>query len=229
MCYNASMSYTLGALGLGTAGYLAAVRPKLKYQYVMMVLLFYTSMELLQGVQYGFVNQCSSRVNRILTEVAYVLVIVQPLMWNLFFYLNSSSCDQRVFQVGMVLSLLWLAFNLSARILHGRVGPRQTKDMSAFAGKQVCTRRKTSHLYWEWTSANFMDFTATYLWYLLLWFIPPLLVAKHRVSAYVMAVFAGLGSAMAYISGEPYIFASAWCYISVPMILTMVVFQQRFT
>lgn len=225
MCYNAPMSFSFGALGIATALYLMYFNPQLKYKYVMMVLLFYTCMEFLQGVQYFFVNQCSNRVNRILTEFAYLLVILQPLMWNLFFYLNSSSCDKFVFKTGMALSFLWLVFNLGARLMyHKNMDPNdvQTKNMSAFAGPQVCTKKKASHLYWEWTSANIRDFTATYLWYLLLWFIPPLLVAQHRVAAYVMILFALVGCLMAYVSGEPYIFASAWCYISVPMIVALI-------
>lgn len=185
------------------------------------------SVSVLEPIVYFFVNQCSSRVNRILTEFAYVLVILQPLMWNFFFYLNSSSCDRLVFKVGMVLSLLWLVFNLGARTMYGRMDDSQTREMSIFAGDQVCTKKKASHLYWQWTSANFMDLTATYLWYLLLWFVPPLLVPQHRASALVIIAFALLGGAMAYASGEPYIFASAWCYISVPMIITMVLIQQK--
>lgn len=221
------MSFSFGALGLAVAAYLTIFKPKLKYKYVMMVLLFYTGMEVLQGVQYFFVNQCTNWVNRILTEFAYVLVILQPLMWNFFFYLNSSSCDRYVFKVGMVLSFLWLVFNLGARLMYGKMkSDPQTSNMSAFAGPHVCTRKRASHLYWEWTSANFRDFTATYLWYLLLWFVPPLLVAQHRLAAYIMIAFAFLGSWMAFISGEPYIFASAWCYISIPMIATMIFFMK---
>jgi len=34
-----------------------------------------------------------------------------------------------------------------------------------------------------------------------------------------VGAFALLGVAMAWYAGEPEIFASAWCYISVPMVL----------
>ena len=53
-----------------------------------MLLLFYSGMELLQGTQYYIVNQCKNPANTILTEIAYLFVLVQPLMWNYFYYVN---------------------------------------------------------------------------------------------------------------------------------------------
>lgn len=226
MCYSTSMSLALGALGIATAIYLITYKPKLKYKYVLMVLLFYTVMEFLQAIQYLVVNKCDLFWNKLLTEFAYLLVILQPLMWNFFFYMNTSSPqDKRIFELGIAFSILWLVFNVFGRFMYGKTDS-QTREMSVFAGKEVCTKKKASHLYWEWTSGNLMDYTATYLWYLLLWFVPPLLVAEHRWTACVLMFSALMGGWMTYVAGEPQIFASAWCYISVPMILLMVFVQQ---
>jgi len=74
-------------VGLLTAAWIAK-DPKSEKLFLV-PLLFYSLMEFLQTVQYFYVNQCSSATNTFLTEIAYVLVIVQPLMWNLFFYYRS--------------------------------------------------------------------------------------------------------------------------------------------
>ena len=62
-------------------------------------------MELLQGIQYYYVNQYFNKMNIILTECAYLLVIVQPLFWNIYFYYNSDKYDKYIFMTAICLSL----------------------------------------------------------------------------------------------------------------------------
>lgn len=224
MCYTPQMSFAFFVIGLAASAYIVMYNRFLRSTKVHYLLLFYSLMELLQTVQYYYVNECTNRVNSLLTEAAYVLVVVQPLMWNFFFYLNSNACEKNIFKTAMALSCAWIVFNVAARVAHTPKNA-QTKDASIFASERVCTKRgirKLSHLYWEWTSANFHDFNATFLTYLMLWFIPGLISSKHRMSMGVTIAGALLGAAMAYASGEPFTFSSAWCYISVPMTLAVI-------
>ena len=119
-------------------------------------------MELLQGVQYYVVNQCSNIWNIYLTEFAYLLVILQPFMWNLFYYLNSNNFEKPIFITAIWLSIIWMIVNVLSRILYDKNKNPQTNKDSVFASDKVCTKRKLTHLYWEWTSSNFKDFTNTF-------------------------------------------------------------------
>ena len=221
MCYNPSISFTFFLVGALTTAYVYFGKPELPYIGVPMILIFYTLMELLQTVQYKFVNQCDNIINKSLTEVAYLFVIVQPLLWNYFFYINSDASEKKIFEVGMTLAGVWLIINVMSRVLYTPRN-RLTKEQSVFAGEKVCTKRKASHLFWEWTSANFGELNPNYLAHLMIWFIPALVSSKHRVAGSLLAVSALVGSLMTYLSGEMYIFASAWCYISVPIVLFII-------
>lgn len=106
-------------------------------------------MELLQGIQYFYVNQCSNVINIFLTEVAYLFIIVQPLIWNIFFYINSDKYDKQIFLTAIWLIIIWIFVNILSRIMYNKNNAPQTKDISIYASDKVCTKKKLSHLYWE--------------------------------------------------------------------------------
>lgn len=218
------MSFSFGFAGLAAIAYIIAYVPKLSQMYIPAILLFYTIMEFLQGVQYGLVNQCDSRTNQLLTEFAYVLVILQPLMWNTFFYINSTGCEKQIFLTGIAFSGIWIIVNLAARIMYTPANA-QTREMSVFSSDTVsCTKKRASHLFWQWPSANFGDLTANYLIHLMIWFIPALLSTTFRWPAVILVLSAGLGAAASYIANEPEIFAAVWCYISVPIVILLSIY-----
>lgn len=222
MCYSANMSYTLFTLGAVITSYLFIKNPKLPYNHVPIILLFYTLMELLQGIQYKYVNDCDNKMNKLLTEIAYIFVIVQPFMWNVFFYLNSTTCDKQVFLVGISMAICWMLVNILARIMY-TPDAALIRYQSVFAGKEVCTKKNASHLFWEWTFANFEELNANFLLYLLIWFIPALVTARHRLSSIILILSACVGVFMTYKAGEIQIFTAAWCYISVPIVLCVII------
>jgi hypothetical protein len=178
-------------------------------------------MELLQAIQYSYVNQCDNEINKYLTEIAYILVLFQPLLWNLYFYKNSDTCDQQVFKVAIGLAIIWMTVNVAARIMKSD-DEDQHKNISWFGGLSSCTKKNASHLFWEWRSANFGELRANYLMYLTIWFIPALCVAAHRSTSLVLITSAILAAFMSYYSGEPIIFTSAWCYFSVPIVILVI-------
>ena len=224
MCYNSTISFTFFAIGILVSGiiYFGSFTA-LRRSGIYWLLIFYSLMELLQGVQYYFINECSLWINQFLTEVAYGFVLAQPFIWNWFFYENSLTQEKPMFQVAMWLCLCWVIVNILARVMYKKPGfVAQTKDESVFAGKRVCTKKKLTHLYWEWTSANFGDLNANFLTYLMLWFIPALVSVKHRISSIVLICSALIGAWMSYVAKEPFIFTSVWCYISVPIVLSVI-------
>ena len=223
MCYNSTISFSFFGVGVIASLYIYLFAPLVRKTGVYWLLLFYSLMELLQGVQYFYVNQCNLWINQMLTEVAYVFVLLQPLIWNLYFYINSALCEKPIFLLAMWLCVCWIIVNASARLLYNKDNRHsQTKKISTFAGKQVCTKKKLTHLYWEWTSANFGDLNANFLTYLLLWFIPALVSGKHWLTSVVLICSALVGAYMSIVSKEPFIFTSVWCYISVPIVILVI-------
>ena len=179
-------------------------------------------MELLQGIQYYYVNQCSNKINIILTECAYVLVILQPLIWNIYYYFNSDKYDKYIFITAIYLYICWIIVNIYGRLTYDKNKSPQTQDNSVYASDKICTKKNKTHLYWEWTSANYRDLNANFLTYLLLWFIPALISNKHRITSIILIISALVGAYITYLSKEPYIFTSVWCYISVPIVLIII-------
>lgn len=224
MCYNSSISFSFGFIGIITSIYIILYEPKLRSMYIPVILLFYTSMEILQGFQYNYINQCNNKINILLTELAYILVILQPLMWNIFFYINTTKCEQQIFMVGIVFALVWMVINISARISYTSQNSQLKRD-SVFSSSSSCTKKNRTHLFWTWPSAHFGDLTANYLLYLLIFFIPALVSSSFRMVSIILAIFAIIGAFMAYIADEYYIFTSVWCYISVPMIIMMTIYM----
>jgi hypothetical protein len=178
-------------------------------------------MEILQGTQYYFVNKCGNLTNKLLTEVAYILVILQPLMWNFFYYINSSSCEKQIFVTGMALSVCWMIVHIFTRLLYTKKNGMKFED-SVYGGDSVCTKKQKSHLYWQWTSANLYDLNPTMLMYLLVWFIPALISNKHRTTSIILILSFLLSIFVSYLNGEIFVITSLWCYISVPIVLVII-------
>lgn len=223
MCYTPGVSFSLFLAGVLATVAIYMRSPKLVAMHVPMLLVFYSAMELLQFVQYFYVNRCESPANKVLTEIAYVFVIVQPLLWNYFFYLNSGACERNIFQVAMALASCWALMHVATRLTYSPTDSPQTQQTSVFAGSAVCTRRRESHLYWEWTSRELGDFHPTFLTHMLLWFVPALLSARHRATSAVVLLSAFVSYLYSkYFLREPFVFTSAWCFVSVPIVFVVI-------
>lgn len=74
-----------------------------------------------------------------------------------------------------------------------------------------------SHLFWEWTVADFKDLSANMFMYLVLWFVPGLFSSKYFKPHIIVILSAYLGAVMS--TGQQKIFTSLWCYISIPMMI----------
>lgn len=221
MCYNSEISFVFSTIGYAMAIYIYANNFSLRNAGIHYIIAFYATMELLQGIQYFFVNECSDFWNKFLTEIAYIFVIVQPLFWNILYYTNSDKNDKPIFMTSIILFLVWMFVHVLSRLLYNKDYYPQTIDHSIFGSDTVCTKRKKTHLYWEWTSANFRDYNATFLMYFMLWFIPPFIsrAFRYNIVSYLLLLSFFVGAYMAvYVAKEPFIFASVWCYISIPII-----------
>jgi len=230
MCYSTPMSFSFAISGILTSYYIYFYN-NFNYSYLPMLLLFYSTMEIVQGVQYYYVNQCSNTTNIVLTEFAYLLVLLQPLMWNFFYYKNSVSSEKNIFLTAMVLCVSWIIVNVMTRIFYNKkndtykkgnvVGVMKFED-SMFGGDSVCTKKQKTHLYWQWTSAKFYDLHPTMLMYVLVWFVPALISKKHRLTSLILILSFLIAGIVTYFTNEYFVFTSLWCYISVPIVLVVI-------
>jgi len=228
MCYNPQQSFTFFGIGIITTIYIYLYEPIIRKTYIHLLLLLYSMMELLQTIQYVYVNQCDNIMNKILTECAYILVIFQPLLWNIFFYINSNNCEKNIFLTAIYLCLFWMCINILSRVLYKKTFTTQTKQNSVFASDKVCTKKIYSHLYWTWTSANFYELNANYLTYLMLWLIPALISKSNSHYSLILIIGAiiGLIYGYTYNLGELYYtFVASWCFISVPIVLVILFYM----
>ena len=143
MCYTPIMS--AGFAFAGVIGIVYLMQQKKQVPGLVLILAFYTFMELLQTLQYQVTNECDNPINLFLTEVAYVFVIVQPLIWNMFFYANAAPNEALLFISGIALASVWILFNVAGRVLYTPENAQTSKD-SVFASNKVCTYRDISHL-----------------------------------------------------------------------------------
>jgi hypothetical protein len=213
MCYTPEMSFSFALLGIIALLYINHT----KHKFIAFIILFYVLMELLQTVQAYLVNDCKNPWNIFLTEVAYIFVILQPVIWNIYFYLTSTPMEKGLFKAGIGLSIGWLVFNVLGRLMYGRY-ESQTRTDSLFANDKVCTLKGASHLYWTWTTANLGDLNATFIMHLLIWFIPALLSSTHFFTAIILILGAAVSAAITIYMGDIRGVTAAWCYISVPLL-----------
>ncbi len=220
MCFTPELSFSFFSAG-ALLTYLTYKDPVLRKSYAPLLFGFYSAMELLQTIQYSVVNKCESPVNVVSTEIAYLLVILQPLMWNTIFYLRSGDVkSQSIFKLAAILCAVWIAMNVYHRFAYS---PETAQDKCGiFNNDKTCTYRDspTSHLYWKWRTAFKPDMTANYFMYLALWFVPALLASETRLAGLVLMAGAGIGYYLTKLYGKQDAeFASIWCYISVPILL----------
>jgi hypothetical protein len=222
MCYNSEMSFAFATIGALSLAYIYSSKNQITTTGIQYILIFYTIMELLQGIQYFFVNQCSNMVNILLTEFAYILVLLQPLMWNLFYYFNSTESDKKMFLVAIVSFIVWMISDVYSRFMYDKIDINKTKQTGFFASDKVCTKKQKTHLYWKWTSANLGEMNATFLSYLMIWFIPALFSTKFRSTSIIIMVLAAFSALVAKLNNEFFTFASLWCFISVPIVFCVI-------
>jgi len=222
MCFSPQVSFSLALAGMYVT-YLSYMIPALRKRRYYVLAGFYTAMEFLQTAQYFTVNQCSEQINKLLTNVAFLFVIVQPFLWNCLAYLESRTDYQKgIMSLAIVLCIIWMIWYTIGRIYYHIDGPKPCDKCNVFYDTgETCTKRKENqHLYWSWPSSHMNGLNANYFMFLALWFIPMLMIPHLRLSVSVLIGSAVFSAYLVYkTNGSLISYASTWCYISVPVIL----------
>ena len=219
------MSFSFAIVGF-VSTFLSLLNPVHRKLFLYVPIGFYTCMELLQGVQYSHVNQCGQFANSVSTEIAYILVIVQPLMWNILYYIRAPLAEKNLFIVGSCMAVIWMVFSITARLIDG---PRSMTDTHSYVPSSDdlllangCTLQASSsnHLYWKWVSTDLRGLDANWLMYLMIWFTPALLGASSRRNVSYTILAAAIAMGMTYNYGADIAeFSSLWCMYSIPMMM----------
>jgi len=228
MCFTPKLSASFSVAGI-VATYLSYNIPELRKRYLHIIIAFYTCMEILQTLQFYTINNCSNKFNIILTNVAFVLVIVQPLLWNtIAYFLVNTEYEKGILMLGILLCILWILCYIFGRIYYYIEGPTPCSKCVTFnEDGNTCTKKeKGRHLYWTWSSSYLYGLNANYFMYFAIWFIPLLLAPSVRSIAIKLIFTAIIGVLITWkINGTMIEFASTWCFISIPFLLITFIYS----
>lgn len=235
MCFNQKYSAAFALMGT-VALALVWKNKKLGHNLLFVPLIFYTIMELLQTVQYSYVNSCN-KVNRFLTEISYLLVVVQPIMWNLIFLFKKRSVRLTDVQRGILICAVtlcgvWIVAHFLRRFnFYGKNLSKENESLSEItSGPKTCTfKKEDEHLYWTYEIFSNPGMDANWFMYLVLWFIPGFMIPGERST--VLFLLAGFLASWAYVkinNHTRHITPSLWCLTSAPTLALNVAYALMF-
>ena len=224
MCFNQKYSATFAILGIISLLVIRNNPPK-GNNLLYIPIIFYTLMEILQTFQYSYVNKCDS-MNKFLTEISYILILVQPLMWNLIFLFKKRNPSLTSFHIGIlycavVLCIIWILAHVLRRFkAYSSYNPSKYKnEMNELtSGSNTCTYKEDNqHLYWNYELFSQPGIDANWFMYLALWFIPGLLVPGEKITIFTLvAGFVGSFLYIKFKNHNRHIVPSLWCLSSGP-------------
>lgn len=212
MCFTRAASLVFATSGgLVAANMWRKARPFHTYMHV----LFYSGMELLQFVQYFFI-ECGW-ANRTLTKTAYVYIWLQPILYN-WFYLLTNRKHRAVFRYNMFVSscvFLYAMDRLFTGFLHG--GPPRDDEISS--GLETCTYFGGKHLYWKFKLSTNSGLEANYMLYMLFICMPAFWADRFMNAVYLNTTFVSGILFAYYYTGSMDQTLPFWCILSIPYLL----------
>lgn len=211
MCYSQTMSLGLALMGVG-----AYLLTKNKHPHEAMVIAFYTSMEILQTIQYNYIDQCSTFENKFLTIVAHILVSVQPSLWNLYRF-KTNKKNKEIFAAFFWLGVIFGIF-YSVRLLFGMFDPKAifpTDEMNV--SPILCTKQCLSHLCWMLPYVSFRGLEPNYFMYLAIWFFPTFYEDSNRILKFIFWIAQVL--IIYHSTAAKDEVNSIWCLLSIPLFI----------
>jgi len=177
-------------------------------------LTLYVMMELLQFRQYDTVNDCRNKENVTLTKLSYVLVWLQPVVWNWHFYLKTGHV---VFEYTMLIAILVmiLAFD---RVFTRIIYKRDNNALEAHNTGRNCTLMGKWHLFWTYDMKTGIGLEPNFFVYFLLLFAGHLYLRDSQ--HFVKSLVTGIVFVLFMIKGsKAEEFTSMWCAWSIPYML----------
>ena len=192
-------------------------------------LFVYSMMELTQGIQYSYVDHCDSKVNFYLTALAYILLWVQPSMWIWVMRLRTLK-NKKVMTAFWYMSLFTMVMGLAKLFTPiGYSSLLKSSDGGLLTnGSKTCAYLGENHLAWQFAMNHWKGMEPNYFAYLLPWFFATFWVEPRFEGYRLLLSFAGGLIASYLYYGYTDELPSAWCFWSIPMLLTGSLFQAKF-
>jgi len=238
MCWNEKAS-----LGLAIAGTIVTVWSYLHGVplYHVALLAFFTGMEILQYVQYKYIDKCNDPRNIALTKVAWLYIWSQPLLFNVTeFWKNRGVYTPQMVVwtiVSLVVFLLAIDMIITKKVFRLEDDPDtmvQTQRINHHIPNLKpanCTRTGMSHLWWQFstgrTGIEVVDNIHRASVYMVLLFAPLVWFAIMRKNT--INVVALMGAALSFAVSIFYVMIikkaplyevpSFWCLMAIPYLL----------
>jgi len=231
MCFDQKTSFGFAALGFYLAYY---VHSRTHNTRLAVGVFWFFLMELLQGFQYFWINQCDNPMNKALTLVGFVHICYQPYFTHI---INSSLTKNPKFldQYAIVLRLCLLGGTmLLARYFFAAFAEVPiTSDYTAWAnktaapgacrtqewlrGEELCTYRGKYHLSWSIPLYDVTYLSPAASIHSFLMFAPFFVMKKNMIIQGIFLWAAGPFLA-SFISPNLQEQASIWCFFSIAQI-----------
>ncbi|AYV78048.1 MAG: hypothetical protein Edafosvirus4_32 [Edafosvirus sp.] len=212
MCYNQSMSLSFAILGI--IGW--CVTDKKKYGPEAMIIAFYTTMEILQTIQYSYLDLCNTFENKFLTIIAHILVCVQPSLWN-WYRMRKNNNNRKIFTAFFWAGIIFAVF-YTLRLFWGWLDTTANFPIYEMnVGKTMCTIQGPSHVCWMLPYASFQGLEPNYFTYLLIWFFPTLYEDTYWLPK--ITFWIGQIALVHWTTPSMHENNSVWCLWSVPLFI----------
>lgn len=208
MCFNATISLSIGVIGLLTSLYFYK-----KNIYASIGIGYLALMEILQFFQYRVINQCNNNYNKFLTILGYIHICFQPLFFNIWLF---AFTKKRYFV------FLYLSF-IAGLLLMSRLFFVQDNELcdnknEPLCGKTTCAFSGNRHIAWNirLRAPGKYWFTPSIGLHFFMWFIPVLTIFELKPILAMLLTGPYLGMILTNnIHEQPAI----WCYTALGQML----------
>ncbi|KAJ5074219.1 hypothetical protein M0811_00848 [Anaeramoeba ignava] len=214
MCFTQPISLIFTIAGVLASQYLRRAKhlkndPRVWRMYIGME--YFTAMEFLQFIQYFWVDQCDSQINKILTWIGLFHIAYQPVFSNLMTSYDILK-EHRFGYDKLVIPMCVIAgtFQIS-RIFGYDIFPCDDIQ-DPLCGKITCTFTGTVHLRWILKMRAHSYITPGGFIHSVLMFVPMMIAGAAKASFSLMLTGPILGYILSRNKDE---WASIWCFYSV--------------
>jgi len=231
MCFNQTASFAFAALGLFLAWYVHHYTNNTR---LAIGVFWFFLMELLQGFQYFWIDDCASPYNQFLTLLGFIHICMQPLFTHV---INSSLTRNPTLlkQYDVILRLCFVGglMLLARYFLADYAETKITSDFTDWAklpkvegacrttewlrGEKLCTYKGKYHLAWSVPMYDVSYWSPSAAIHSFLMFVPFFVLKRNMVIQGIFLWLAGPFIA-SYITPNLMEQASVWCFFSIAQI-----------
>eukprot|EP01095_Lingulamoeba_sp_RSL-Kostka_P005836 TRINITY_DN1776_c0_g1_i1.p1 TRINITY_DN1776_c0_g1~~TRINITY_DN1776_c0_g1_i1.p1 ORF type:complete len:259 (+),score=59.39 TRINITY_DN1776_c0_g1_i1:100-876(+) len=211
MCFNQPMSFAMAGIGLLCS---IAIYFRTKNLRLSGGMFFFFTMEFLQGFQYIWIDDCDNTINKVLTLLGLIHIILQPFFTHLI--CSALALDEKTqakYQVILqfcLLGALWLLLRL---LMSPWASDFIDTNSEWLRGTQICTYSGEKHLAWSVPLYDQTYFTAASSIHFFLMFAPFFVMGKSMIILGTFLLITGPVLA-SYVTPNLQEQASIWCFYS---------------